>query len=167
LATGYLNLPELTAERFAPNPFATAQDREENWNPRLYRTGDSVRWLEDGNLEFLGAWMNSSRYADSSELGEIEAALARHPAVSLTAATIREEPGGEKQVVAWIAPSPARPCRPEDCAASAAVLPPYMVPGRLSSSTVSFDASGKIDRLALSEPPAEPDSVGEEKWRIP
>ncbi|CAF4645138.1 unnamed protein product, partial [Rotaria sp. Silwood2] len=54
LSKGYLNRPELTAERFLPNPFQTDEEKKGGKNGRIYKTGDLVRWLPDGELEYLG-----------------------------------------------------------------------------------------------------------------
>ena len=86
LARGYLNNPELTAERFVPNPFS------EEAGARLYKTGDVVRYLPDGNIEFLGRIDHQVKIRGFRiELGEIEAALKRHPAVQEAVVLAREE----------------------------------------------------------------------------
>ncbi len=154
LATGYLNRPEFTADRFVSNPFATAQDRKENWNLRLYRTGDSVRWQEDGNIEFLGRLDEQVKVRGfRAEPGEIEAALARHPGVGLAAVTVREEPGGEKQLLAWVSPSPGATLEPDELRQFLQqTLPPYMIPARFTVlDRLPLTPSGKIDRRALPE----------------
>ncbi|WP_415843457.1 hypothetical protein, partial [Xenorhabdus thuongxuanensis] len=79
LARGYLNRPELTAERFVPNPFATAEDQAKGYT-RLYKTGDLVRWLPNGELEYLGRNDFQVKIRGYRiELGEIENALTSHP----------------------------------------------------------------------------------------
>jgi ubiquinone/menaquinone biosynthesis C-methylase UbiE/acyl carrier protein len=99
LACGYLNRPELTAEKFVRNPFA--DDREE----RLYRTGDLVRYLPDGNIEFLGRIDNQVKVRGFRiEPGEIEAVLSQHPSVKEAVVVARPGPTGEKNLVAYVVP---------------------------------------------------------------
>ncbi len=154
LALGYLGRPGLTAERFVAHPFA------ERPGQRLYRTGDIVRWREDGAIEFLGRRDGQVKIRGFRvEVGEVEAALARHPAVARTAVIVDEPRGagrGEKRLAAFVEPT-AR--------AGAAItaealrtwlrrsLPEYLVP----SMYVLLDAlpitpNGKVDRRALRVP---------------
>ncbi|HHZ4589160.1 TPA: AMP-binding protein, partial [Legionella pneumophila] len=82
LARGYLNRPELTAERFIANPFVSEEDKARGRNLRLYRTGDLCRYLEDGNIEYIGRIDNQVKIRGFRiELGEIETALLSHAAV--------------------------------------------------------------------------------------
>ena len=95
LAAGYLNQPELTAERFITNPFGAG---------RLYRTGDLARWLPDGNLEYHGrADEQVQLRGHRVELGEVEAALRQHPAVASGAAVVRTV-GQAQELVAFVVP---------------------------------------------------------------
>ena len=100
LAQGYLNRPELTAERFIRNPFAPAG------RPGiLYRTGDLVRWLPDGNLEFIGRIDDQVKLRGFRiELGEVEAVLRDHPAVTDAVAVARDD-----RLVAYFVPAPGAP----------------------------------------------------------
>ena len=83
LARGYFNQPELTAEKFIENPFATEEDKKLGCNLRLYKTGDMVRWLPDGNLEFIGRIDDQAKIRGFRiELGEIESVLAKHRSIS-------------------------------------------------------------------------------------
>jgi amino acid adenylation domain-containing protein len=97
LARGYVNRPDLTAERFIPNPFSNKK------GARLYKTGDLVRYRSDGNLEFLGRSDDQIKIRGFRlELGEIESVLNQHPAVLQTVAVEREDAAGEKRLVAYI-----------------------------------------------------------------
>jgi amino acid adenylation domain-containing protein len=98
LARGYLNRPEETAEKFIPNPFGQGQ---------LYKTGDLARWLPDGNLEFLGRADDQVKLRGFRiELGEIEAVLNQHSAVEQSLVALKERATGDKQLVAYIKPTP-------------------------------------------------------------
>jgi sugar phosphate isomerase/epimerase len=101
LARGYLNQPELTAERFIPDPFSGEP------GGRLYRTGDQVRQLADGRLLFLGRRDRQVKIRGFRvEPGEVEAALARHPALAGCAVDARPDGGGDRRLVAWVLPAP-------------------------------------------------------------
>src|SRR5579885_1111400 len=124
LARGYLNRPGLTAERFIPNPFG------EGPGERLYKTGDLVRRLEDGSIEYLGRIDHQIKLRGFRiEPGEIEAALCRHPQVRQAVVTLREGEAGHKRLVAYVV-------GPSDTALTAgelqghlkSLLPEYMVP---------------------------------------
>ncbi|HEY4575482.1 MAG TPA: condensation domain-containing protein, partial [Thermoanaerobaculia bacterium] len=150
LARGYLGRPDLTAERFVPDPFAASPGE------RLYRTGDLARWLPAGELEHRGRTDHQVKVRGFRvELGEIEAALRRLPGVREAAAVVREEPReeppGERWIAAYVVPAgePA-PSGAELRAALRDALPDYMLPAVV----VPLDAlpltpSGKIDRRAL------------------
>ncbi len=96
VARGYLNRPELTAEKFIQNPFSN------NLAERLYKTGDLVRYLHDGSLEFLGRIDEQIKIRGYRvELGEIESVLAKHPAVQQTAIVVREDVPGDQRLIAY------------------------------------------------------------------
>ncbi|WP_445302295.1 amino acid adenylation domain-containing protein [Microcoleus sp. F4-D5] len=97
LARGYLNRPELTAERFILNPFSDEPDS------RLYKTGDLVRYLPDGNIEFLGRIDHQVKIRGFRiELGEIEAVLSQHPDVQVAVVAAQENVPGQKRLVAYV-----------------------------------------------------------------
>jgi acyl carrier protein len=143
LAQGYLNRPELTAERFVPDPFSLAQ------GARLYRSGDLARRLPDGDLEILGRIDQQVKIRGFRiEPGEIEAALARHPAVRQAVVLPRDSPAGKllAACVAVTEPVPAadlqRFLRER--------LPEVMVPAVWSFlEELPLTANGKVDRRAL------------------
>lgn len=100
LARGYLNCPDLTATKFLPNPFTDEP------GARLYKTGDWVRYLADGNIEFLGRLDGQVKIRGFRiEPGEVEAVLSQHPAVRDSAVVAREDVPGEKRLVAYLVPS--------------------------------------------------------------
>jgi amino acid adenylation domain-containing protein len=149
LARGYLNAPEVTAERFITDPFSVDP------GARLYKTGDRARYLPDGNLEFLGRLDNQIKLRGFRiEPGEIETALAQHPAVGEAVVAAAESPGIGRQLVAYVVfRDGAAAATGELRAFIAKRLPDYMIP----SAFVALDAmplgqNGKIDRRALRPP---------------
>ena len=146
---GYLGRPELTAERFVPDPFAAAP------GARLYRTGDRVRWLGDGVLEFLGRMDQQVKVRGFRiEPGEVEAALLTHPGVREAVVAVREDAPGEKRLVGYVvAEAGAEPSGAELRAHLAARLPEHLVPGALVAlERIPLTANGKTDRAALPAP---------------
>jgi amino acid adenylation domain-containing protein len=143
LARGYLHRPDLTAERFRPDPFSGPGER-------LYRTGDLARRRADGSLELLGRIDHQVKLRGFRiELGEIEAALLAHPAVR-EAAVLALEEGADRRLVAYVAP----PLEIDDLRGHlVARLPAYMVPGSwVMLETLPRTPNGKLDRKALPRP---------------
>jgi aryl carrier-like protein len=153
LARGYLGRPELTAARFIPDPFSCSPGRE---GGRLYRTGDRVRWLADGSLDFLGRVDHQVKIRGYRvEPAEIESALLRHPDVREAAVLAREDAPGEKRLVGYIVPSrqPA-PAAAELREFLQETLPEYMVPWSfVALAALPVTGNGKLDREALPAPP--------------
>jgi amino acid adenylation domain-containing protein len=151
VSRGYLGQPGLTAERFVPDPFAGEH------GARLYRTGDRVRWLSDGALEFLGRVDQQVKVRGARvEPGEVEVVLACHPAVAGCAVQPAADAGGATRLVAYVVPAPGAVPSPRDLRAHLRErLPELMVP----ASFVTLDAlprtpGGKLDRRALPAAPA-------------
>jgi amino acid adenylation domain-containing protein len=141
---GYLNRPELTAERFVKDPF-----RPEG---RLYRTGDLARFLPDGNLEFLGrADFQVKIRGFRIELGEIEATLEAQPGVERAVVVAREDHQGDKILAAFFVAQSGNSINPDSLrGALEAALPNYMVPTHfIQLDRLPLTANGKIDRNAL------------------
>ena len=153
LARGYLGRPELTAERFVPDPFAPHDGVEAG--ARLYRTGDLARLLPDGTLLFRGRADHQVKIRGFRvELGEIEAALRRQPAVR-EAVVALDGGAAQPRLVAWVVP--AAPAAPPAAgvlrAALAAALPAHMVPAAfVVLDALPLTPSGKVDRRALLAP---------------
>ncbi len=145
---GYLRRPELTAERFVPDPFGDLP------GARMYRTGDLARWLPSGAIEYLGrADFQVKIRGFRIELGEIEAALARHPAVREAVVTAREDAPGQRRLVAYVV---GEAVAAEDLRAFLADrLPRQMVPAAfVILPRLPLTASGKVNRRALPAPDA-------------
>ena len=151
LARGYLNQPELTAEKFVPNPFSAAA------GSRLYRTGDLARYLADGQLAYLGRTDHQVKLRGFRiELGEIEAALAKHPSVSESVVIVSEEAASEKRLVGYVVGAGASiPEGGELRDYLKEKLPEYMVPSSfMALDAIPLSANGKVDRRALPKPSA-------------
>jgi amino acid adenylation domain-containing protein len=152
LARGYLARPDLTAERFLPDPLAGEVGEP---GARLYRTGDLARWRPggaDGVLEFLGRADRQVKIRGFRvEPGEVEAVLAGHPGVARAAVLVRGE-GAERRVVAFAVPAPGRGARdlgPELRTWLAESLPSWLVPSVVIVPDLPLKPNGKVDRAAL------------------
>lgn len=147
LARGYIGDRVQTAERFRTHPFL---------GRRLYRTGDLGRWRADGAIEFLGRVDRQVKIRGHRiELGEVEAVLARHPAVRQCVVSSLPGPDGRPRLVAHVSPkgTSTPPSAEELAAALRERLPGYMVPGRfVFLDHFPVTANGKIDHAALPAP---------------
>ncbi|MBV9624350.1 MAG: amino acid adenylation domain-containing protein, partial [Acidobacteria bacterium] len=148
LARGYYGRPDLTAERFLPNPFGPD-------NSRMYKTGDLCRWRPEGTLEYLGRLDHQVKLRGFRiELGEIESVLTRHAGVRQSLVMAREDEPGMKRLVAYVVPSAGeRPGEQELREHLNESLPEFMIP----SAFVFLDAfpltpNGKVNRQALPAP---------------
>ncbi|UGQ48692.1 non-ribosomal peptide synthase/polyketide synthase [Massilia endophytica] len=149
VAMGYLNRPELNAERFLPDPFSSGT------GARMYRSGDLARWLPDGRLEFLGrADFQVKLRGFRIELGEIENSVAGHPSVQEVLVMVREDQPGDKRLTAYV-----RGDAPDSAVLRAWLkdrLPDYMLPSAIVVlEAFPLTANGKIDRKALPKPEAQ------------
>ncbi|MFE0511291.1 AMP-binding protein, partial [Streptomyces sp. NPDC058964] len=148
LARGYLRRPTVTAERFVADPYGPP-------GTRMYRTGDRVRRAPDGTLSFLGRLDGQVKIRGYRvELGEIESALLRHPAVGRAAVTVHRTPTGDTHLVAYVVPDTRPAPALDDLKAHLAdTLPDYMVPSAfLTLDTLPLNANGKLETDRLPAP---------------
>jgi amino acid adenylation domain-containing protein len=150
VARGYVNAPDLTAERFIPDPFGSAA------GGRLYRTGDIVRQRADGVIEFIGRADSQVKVRGYRvEPDEVAAALCRIPGVRDAIAVAREA-GGETQIWAYVVPFDSALTTASLRSAMAAAVPDYLVPsGFVFIDSIPLTRNGKPDRQALPPPEAE------------
>ncbi|MGW1765529.1 amino acid adenylation domain-containing protein [Streptomyces sp. NPDC002073] len=152
LARGYLNQPDLTADRFLPDPYGEP-------GARMYRSGDLVRWRRDGRAEFVGRVDDQVKVRGFRvELGEVEAVLSTLPDVTAAAVTVL---GGDR-LVAHVVPAAPEGLDAEAVrAAVARLLPPYMVPSvYVPIDRLPLTKNGKLDRGRLPAPAPLPAGVG-------
>ena len=146
---GYLDRPQLTAERFLPDPFVREADA------RMYKTGDLGRWRADGNIEYLGRNDFQVKLRGFRiELGEIENNLLTHPSLAQAVVIAREDRPGDVRLVAYVVPKAGQGI---DAAALSshlkAMLPEYMVPQHfVAMDAIPLSPNGKIERKALPAP---------------
>ncbi|MGS0539423.1 amino acid adenylation domain-containing protein [Xanthomonas oryzae pv. oryzicola] len=149
VARGYLGREALTAERFINDPFYPGE--------RMYRTGDLCRWLDDGQLDYVGR--NDAQVKIRGrriELGEIEAHLLSHPQVREAAVVAREDVAGERRLVGYVIAAGDTPTTAELQRHLRVQLPEYLVPEAfVALEAWPLTANGKLDRHALPAPDAE------------
>jgi hypothetical protein len=160
LARGYFNQPELTAERFVPHPHSAEAGE------RLYRTGDMVRWQENGALEFIGRVDGQVKVRGFRiEVGELEAVLAAHSSVREAVVLVREDEPGDKRLAAYV----VQEVESEVSAGELKEylrerLPEYMqVQWVVPVAELPLTANGKVDRRALQALAVEPEGSGEQR----
>ncbi|KJS58995.1 hybrid non-ribosomal peptide synthetase/type I polyketide synthase [Streptomyces rubellomurinus] len=151
VARGYHARPELTAERFTADPYATEP------GARMYRTGDLVRYRADGSLEFCGRIDAQVKLRGHRiELGEVDTVAGEHPAVVECSAVVREDTENDPRLTLyWVPAEGAEQAEPQLAAHLAERLPAHAVPGRLVRvSELPHTPNGKVDRNALLRLPA-------------
>ena len=159
---GYYNRPELTAEKFIPDPFSTEP------RARLYKTGDLARYLRDGAIEYLGRLDHQVKIRGFRiELGEIELVLAAHPAVREAVVIAREDVPGDKRLAAYLTVEEGE--SPKDSELRGllrAKLPEYMIPSAfVVLDRLPLTPNGKVDRKALPAPGQARPEFGEDLYR--
>jgi amino acid adenylation domain-containing protein/non-ribosomal peptide synthase protein (TIGR01720 family) len=145
LARGYLNRHSLTAQRFVADPFGPP-------GTRMYRTGDRVRWLPGGDLEYVGRTDSQVKIRGFRvELGEIEAVLGRHPGVAAAVVTVDQDDHGTRRLIAYVLPESSGRADEADWRRHVADrLPHFMVPSWfVVLDTLPLTPTGKVDRRAL------------------
>ncbi|HVG18729.1 MAG TPA: amino acid adenylation domain-containing protein, partial [Blastocatellia bacterium] len=149
LARGYVNRPDLTAEKFIPNPFSGEP------GARLYKTGDLARYLPDGNIEYLGRGDHQVKIRGFRiELGEVERTLAQHPAIRDVVLLAREDRPGDKRLVAYYIADADRQASPGELRSFLKDrLPEYMVPAAfVEVGAFPLTPNGKVNLKALPAP---------------
>jgi amino acid adenylation domain-containing protein len=162
VARGYLNNPDLTAERFLPNPFSHKA------GDRLYKTGDIVRWNKDGELEFLGRIDGQVKIRGYRiELGEIESELRQHPAVEQAVVVVHQDESQRKRLIGYIV-TRYKIATDELRDYLQSKLPEYMTPSVfVVLESIPLTPSGKTDRRALPPPTPETGPQSEDTYVAP
>ncbi|KFF74860.1 hypothetical protein HX13_12805 [Chryseobacterium sp. P1-3] len=164
IARGYLNRPELTEERFISNPFQTSEQHVKGENGRLYKTGDLVRWLPNGELEYIGRNDFQVKIRGYRiELGEIENTLLGYPGIRQVAVIAKENKSGIKYLAGYYV-SDAMIDSGLLSEYLSETLPEYMVPGAfVHLDALPLTINGKLDKRALPEP----DFTGNKEYSAP
>ena len=159
LARGYLNQPELTSEKFIPNPFQSQKDKELGKNSRLYKTGDLARYLPDGNIEYIGRNDFQVKIRGFRiELGEIETKLVAYPGIkqSVVLALEHKDNFGNTQNNKYLVGYYVSDTKLDEASILKELqssLPDYMIPSVLVHlDTLPLTINGKLDRKALPDP---------------
>jgi len=171
VARGYLNNPDLTSKSFLKDPFNNKAEA------RIYKTGDEVRFLSNGNIEYRKRLDTQVKVRGFRiELGEIETALSRHQAIQQNAVIIRDDSKGEKELVAYIVTKAGVSITANEIRDQLKNnLPEYMVPSRfVLLDELPMTPNGKVDRKAMPDPSlctiAEEDDfvepVSELEWKL-
>ncbi len=148
LARGYLNRPELTTERFIPSPFDSSPTK-------LYKTGDIVRYAENGELEYLGRFDHQVKLRGFRiELGEIECVLKEHDSIRQAVAVVRGDVPGDKRLVAYMVPAGPQPPTPADLRAFVGrkLSAPMQPSEYVFLESLPLTPNGKVNRAALPAP---------------
>ncbi|MGW2957759.1 amino acid adenylation domain-containing protein [Streptomyces sp. NPDC001220] len=155
VARGYTGRPDLTAERFVPDPYGGRP------GARLYRTGDLVRRLPDGNVAFLGRLDDQVKIRGYRvEPGEIRAVVEQHPGVREAVVTVHRPAAGEPALACYAVPAEPGAPLPDLAAYCAGRLPEYMIPATFTAlAALPVNANGKVDRRALPEPASATDGA--------
>ncbi|WP_217562679.1 non-ribosomal peptide synthetase [Paenibacillus sp. GbtcB18] len=149
LARGYYGRPDLTAAQFVPNPYSADPGE------RLYKTGDLARYWPDGTVEYIGRMDYQVKLRGFRiELSEIEHAVAQFPGVRENVATVREDMGSGKRLVAYVVPQEGRSIHPPELKQYLkSVVPDYMVPSLIViMKEFQYLSNGKLDRKQLPVP---------------
>ena len=149
VARGYLNLPELTEEKFVRDIFSKDE------NAKMYRTGDLARWLPDGNIEYLGRGDDQIKIRGYRvELGEIESVLQKSELVNGAVVLAKEDKAGNKRLIGYVVSNSKGDFDKEAVDSYLrSRLPEYMVPGVwVKLDNIPLNANGKVDRKALPDP---------------
>ncbi|RNA61469.1 amino acid adenylation domain-containing protein [Chryseobacterium nematophagum] len=164
LSRGYLNLPELTSERFLLNPFQSEEEKESGYNGRMYKTGDLGRYLPGGDLEYIGRNDFQVKIRGYRiELGEIENGLLSYEGIRQSIVLAKENSSGVKYLVGYYVSDTS--VNPEDLSVYlSGLLPEYMVPSAyVHLEEFPLTINGKLDRKALPEP----NFTGDKKYIAP
>jgi amino acid adenylation domain-containing protein len=149
LASGYFNRPELTTERFVPNPFSSQS------GTKLYKTGDLACYFLDGNIEFIGRIDNQVKIRGFRiELGEVEAVLSKYPTIQKSVVIVREDIPADKRIVAYFVPVSGQEVSVNELRNFfQQKLPDYMIPNAfVSLDSLPLSPNGKIARKELPAP---------------